>query len=317
MEASILTIIFMMMIVHDAHAADPIIKFPIGAVNGYQKNEDYLGFELRNGKKIQRKDWPDGRWPPIYTDTQGNIYIGDKVVNAITGEILKDGKNPNAFQLGKYYRLVVNNSSKSIAVYRGAYKCNIGLQSLKVGKYSSRENVMSLLREGVIYFVDSDGPLVAVVTNIGWDSRDTSYHVISFEKKTCRILSSVNLGNLDNGLELGWSPEGHWWIAGPEPNFLRSSDGKKWVRISLPDTISELMSAYVSDDHNIWLAATDGRLPLDDGPLLINSKDGGKTWTPVAWNSVLINEVPKYWLEGQVRVYGKEVRPDEMFEERK
>lgn len=42
--------------------------------------------------------------------------------------------------------------------------------------------------------------------------------------------------------------------------LLRSRDGQHWSTMKLPSNISEVISAYVSDDNDIWLEALDSRV---------------------------------------------------------
>ncbi|MCX4163677.1 MULTISPECIES: hypothetical protein [Paraburkholderia] len=149
--------------------------------------------------------------------------------------------------------------------------------------------------------------LVALVTLPGEQPADTRYGAIRISQGNCRVLSTTDLGNPDYLVELGWSPVGRWWIVGSNLNtLLRSGDGEHWTDAKLPSTISELVSAYVANDDVIWLAAIDSTLPLAAGPLIVRSQDAGKTWTPLKWGDPLLREVPSAWLEGQMRVNGKE-----------
>jgi photosystem II stability/assembly factor-like uncharacterized protein len=96
-------------------------------------------------------------------------------------------------------------------------------------------------------------------------------------------------------------------VGSTETTLLRSNDGARWSVVKLPEQISELVSAYVADDQHIWLAAVDSTLALDDGPLIVHSEDGGKSWAPLKWGDPLIKDIPPFWLEGQIRAHAKEM----------
>ena len=74
--------------------------------------------------------------------------------------------------------------------------------------------------------------------------------------------------------------------------------------LKLPQQFFELMSAYIPEKNDIWLAGQDGNDPAVDAPDLMHSADGGKTWQTLKWNSPLLRQIPKYWLEGQMRAMG-------------
>lgn len=288
-----------------ASADNPLLKLDMGQLKIFQKYGAFVKFELKNGEIIQVEDKAGTYWPPINMSSRGVIYLGDKVIDSASGTLIRDEKNPNLVAVGGHLTIIANNQRRSISLVRDGRRCEIPLRSF--GERATDQKVVDLLKDTSLRFVDSDGPLVVLVTSFGSAPSDTTYRILTIAQDACRIDSSVNIGNPDYLVELGWSPEGHWWIIGSTENtLLRSSDGKAWTTIRLPETISELTSAYVSDSKEIWLAAVDSRLPLDAGPLLINSKDGGNSWVPLTWDSPLMKELPKYWLEGQMRAHGKE-----------
>jgi hypothetical protein len=289
-----------------ALAEEPTIQLDMGGLKIFQQYGAFVKFQLKNEKIVQIADRAGSYWPPINTDSRGVFYLGDKVIDSTSGRLIRDEENPDVITLGEHYSIIANNQQKSISIIRNGKKCEVTLQSL--GKQATNESAIDLLKDTSLRFVDSDGPLVVLLTDFGEGPADTKYRIATITPDSCRITSTVDVGNPDYLVELGWSPSGHWWITGSTENtLLRSSDGKAWSTIQLPSTISELVSAYISDSKDIWLAAVDSRLSLNAGPLLINSTDGGMTWTPVAWNSPLLKEVPKYWLEGQMRAHGKEI----------
>jgi hypothetical protein len=63
-------------------------------------------------------------------------------------------------------------------------------------------------------------------------------------------------------IELAWSKKGGWWISGSiEQTLLSSADGIEWTPAPLDRAISSLISSYVVNRDEIWLAAV-----LSDGP---------------------------------------------------
>ncbi|MCD5993351.1 hypothetical protein KDX38_06475 [Pseudomonas sp. CDFA 602] len=85
-----------------------------------------------------------------------------------------------------------------------------------------------------------------------------------------------------------------------EQTLLRSTDGSQWHKVSLPAELSSLVSSYVVNDREIWLAAI---LP-DATPspyLLVYSNDAGEHWRYLVEDDPLLAKVPAAWLEGQRR----------------
>ena len=286
--------------------ANPVVQLDIGDLKIEQQYGSFIKFDVKDGKPIQVTDRGGAYWPPIATDSQGVFYIGDKILSADTGRLVKDEHRPDLVILGSHYRIEPNASGKAFRIARGKQMCTLKLDQL--GIHANDARAIELLKNTSVRFVDSSGPLIALVTLLGDRPSDTRYRTVSIAPGSCRIDASADLGNPDYLVELGWSPQGHWWMAGSTENtLLRSNDGAHWSAMKLPDNMSELISAYVADDRHIWLAATDSTLALDAGPLVVYSQDGGKSWVPLKWGDPLIKEIPPFWLEGQMRSRGKEI----------
>jgi hypothetical protein len=281
------------------------VEFDMGRIRIDQKESDFLSFALNDGKTIWVKDRAGSYWPPIHIDELGFIYVGDKVLDNTTGLKIRDGNDPNLVIVGSRFGVLGGVSTKTLTLLRKDGVCKIKLASLQSGLAGAQGK--DVLR-GRMHFVESASAL-AVLSAVFDETGKLKYRASIVAPQTCRVISSVDLGNPDLLVELGWSPAGGFWIAGAqEPTLLRSDDGRTWTALKLPQQYSELMSAYIPERNEIWLAAQDGNDAAVDSPDLMYSGDGGKTWQTLTWNSPLLNQVPKYWLEGQMRAYGREVK---------
>lgn len=286
--------------------ANPVLHLDIGNLAIRQQEGAFIQIDTKDGKSIHVDDRAGAHWPPIATDSDGMFYVGDKVVSSRTGRLVADGRSAGLVILGAHYRIQPDAAGKRLRVTHGTHACAFSPDALGLRSQGGARS-MDLMKNAALRLVDADGPLVGLVTLLGDGPADTRYRAVKIAGDSCRVVSSTDLGNPDNLVQLGWSKAGHWWIVGSiENTLLLSSDGEHWTTRKLPDTISELVSAHLESDQRIWLAAVDSRLPLEAGPLIVFSPDGGKSWTPLKWGDPLIKEIPPYWLDGQMRARGKE-----------
>ncbi|KWI29658.1 WD40/YVTN/BNR-like repeat-containing protein [Burkholderia stagnalis] len=285
-------------------AGNPLHKLEIGRLTVFQKYSKYLRFELADGRRVAVTDTAGFYWPPVNADTQGRFYVGNKVIDSVSGRMVKTDSDRRAIVLGSRYTVSADDARHAVKIRRGAHVCEVDVR--KLGLDSADERASAFLH-GAIRFVDADGPLVGLVTLSGSDAGDTRYLAVRIAPDTCAV-TSTDLGNPDFLVELGWTPDGRWWITGAtEGTLIRSDDGITWATTKLPDRISQTVSAYVADPRHVWLAANHADMTNEDNPEIVYSEDGGKTWTPLTWQSKLMSRVPPYWLEGQMRARGKPV----------
>ena len=286
---------------------NPVEELKLDRLTIRQQYGAFVDFGLSDGKFVRVEDRAGAYWPTIAADENGLFYVGSKVISAQTGRVVVDMRQPGLLMLGSHYAVAPTKSGDALRVLRQGGECTLDLDSLGLG--DSDESAGELLKNTTLRFVDSSGPLLGLVTFVADKPADTHYEVAKIAGDSCRVLSSTKLGNRDNLVELGWSPKGAWWIVGSTENpLLRSKDGEHWSTMKLPSNISEVVSAYVSDDKEIWLAALDSRLPIDQGPQIVHSDDGGKTWAALTWDDeALKNRIPSYWLEGRMRAFGREL----------
>ncbi|KKL31522.1 hypothetical protein WR30_33075 [Burkholderia contaminans FFH2055] len=285
-------------------ADNPVHKLEIGRLTIFQKYSEYLRFVLADDRQIAVTDTAGFYWPLVSADTQGRFYIGNRVIDSANGRVVKTDADRRAIVLGAHYTVSADDVRHSVKVRRGGHECEVNVR--KLGLDPADGSASEFLR-GVVRFVDADGPLVGLVTLGGNQAGDTRYLAVSISPETCAV-KSTDLGNPDYLFELGWTPNGHWWITGTtEGTLIRSDDGITWATTQLPDTISQVVSAYVADPNHVWLAANYAHMADKDNPEIVYSEDGGKTWTPLTWQSGLKSRIPPYWLEGQMRSRSKPV----------
>lgn len=288
-------------------AQSSALEFELGSTRVYQKYGDFLRFALKDGRTIHVEDRAGSYWPPVHIDDRGFIYVGDKIIDSRTGVLIRDRNRPGTVIVGPHIEVASAPSGDSLSLLRTDGSCEIPLSALQKGLTgTSTESVL----HGRVRFAESTNTL-AVLSSVFTDEGDKlAYRASIIDPQSCRVVAGVDLGNPDLLVELGWSQAGGFWIVGAqEPTLLRSDDGKRWATVTLPSHFSELMSAYIPANGDIWLAALDGnRADAVDSPALIHSADNGKSWQTLTWGSPLLTQVPKYWLEGQLRAHGREVK---------
>ena len=84
-----------------------------------------------------------------------------------------------------------------------------------------------------------------------------------------------------------------------EHTLLRSANGLRWRKIALPDETFSLVSSYLVDDNELWLAAYLD--DVEDYLGLTYSSDGGRHWKSLQKGDPLLARLPRGWLEGHKR----------------
>jgi hypothetical protein len=235
-------------------------------------------------------------WPLLTLDEDGRIYVGSTIIDSRHGKVLSFGASETSLALPHGYNVSAGKGEYRIS--RGTKACPLSQQQLGL---NGRKSNIQALKDGNLIFGASDHELIALVTQFGGDNSEDTYLIAAIDLGNCKV-SRASLGNPDLLVELGRSKQGGWWLTGSiEQTLLRSKDGRYWHKVVLPANISSLVSSYVVNDQEIWLA---GILPgnRDDDPLLIYSGDGGKRWRSIARNDPLLERLPNGWLEGRKRL---------------
>lgn len=307
LQCALAALLLPLMCARESLAQNSTVELHMGSIRVERKESDFLNFALKDGKTVRVEDRAGSYRPPVHIDDQGFIYVGDKILDSHTGLIIRNDNNPDLVIVGPRLGVLGGASAKKLTLVRKAGACEVQFDAQQ--KNPPGPEMQSGLGERV-YFADSANALAVLSGAFTDNGEKLDYRVSIVEPRTCRVTSSVDLGNPDFLVDLGWSPEGGFWIVGAQqPTLLRSSDGKIWTTVKLPERFSELMSVYIPGKNDIWLAALDGSDPhAVDSPSLIHSADGGKTWQTLTWHSPLLKQVPRYWLEGQMRAHGQEVK---------
>lgn len=233
-------------------------------------------------------------WPLLSLGEDGRIYAGGKVLDAATGQLLKQSDATLLLAHG----VEVTALSDGYRLRREGRECHLTLTQLHLGP---GKTALQTLQDSNLMLTASENGLLALVTQFGAQGQADNYRIESIDARTCKVTLGKNLGNPDLLVELGHSAKGGWWLTGSiEQTLLRSADGRHWQPLKLPEGLSSLISSYVVDKDEIWLAAI---LP-DDTPspyLLVYSADGGRHWRNLLQDDPLLAKVPAAWLEGQKR----------------
>lgn len=242
-------------------------------------------------------------WPVLMLDEVGIIYAGNVVIDSATGW---SKSYPEAL-LVLPHDTWIGEKNGGFQIQRGNRTCFFSLQHLGLDK---RRSSHTTLKNANIIFSNRGTTLLALVTQFGQDGRTLNYRVENININACKISSQVNLGTPDLLVELGYSTHGGWWMTGTiEQTLLQSSDGIHWTKAALPAELSGLVSAYVANAREIWLAAS---LPMEDPPspyLLVYSENGGRTWRNVAKEDPVLQRLPQGWLEGKRRLHSAAISP--------
>jgi len=239
---------------------------------------------------------PGGKtWPLLSLDEDGLIYAGNSIIDPITATVVVRPKATFVLQ----YDVTVSDARDGFEFHRREKVCNFSLQQLGVYK---RRLEINTLKNSNILFSSTHEKLLALVTQFDKYGDVSHYLIEEIDLARCQIGFRSNLGNPDLLVELNHTTEGGWWITGSiEQTLLQSSDGHHWRKATLPEGLSSLISAYVVNPWEIWLAAILPEEGEGSPYLLVYSKDGGVTWRNVVTNDPILQRMPVGWLEGQKR----------------
>lgn len=234
-------------------------------------------------------------WPRLSLYDTGHIYAGNIVIDAATKRIVMRAGSTLALPYG----VTIKETRRGFQFARAGTTCRLSLRQLGL---SQQRTARDSLKHSNIQFASSPTGLTALAMQFGPDGDMANYLVQQVDIQRCRVASRKRLGNPDLLVELNYSRQGGWWITGSiEQTLLQSSDGLHWRAAALPEGLSSLISSYVANPREIWLA---GILLTDDEPspyLLVYSGDGGRTWRNLVAGDALLDRVPPGWLEGQRR----------------
>ncbi len=280
----------------DAQAQMETLHYKVGNV---AFTEDALHIQIQSKPEVGIEVLPGGHtWPLLQLDESGRILAGRNAIDPATGEHAAALKEDTLDTVLFPNELAVTPTSKGYRVRHHQSQCTLPYQRLGA---PGGKSPFKALQVANIKFAASENKVLALVTSFLSDGQSSRYHVRSIDPRTCKVSLAAKLGDPDLLVELGQSRRGGWWITGSiEQTLLTSKDGRKWSKVKLPEGLSSLVSSYVVDGKQIWLA---GILDSsDDYPnQLVYSADGGASWTNLKKNDPLLAKVPAGWLEGQKR----------------
>jgi len=280
----------------DAQAQMATLHYKVGNV---AFTEDARHIRIHSKPQVAIEVLPGGHsWPLLQLDEQGRILAGGTAIDPTTGKRAAAHKSDTADTVLFPNDLAVTPTSTGYGIRHRELQCTLPYKRL--GGPRGRSAFEALQVANVKLAASEDNVLV-LVTSFSSDGQSTRYDLRSIDPRTCKVGLVAKLGNPDLLVELGHSKHGGWWISGSiEPTLLTSKDGRKWSKAKLPEGLSQLMSSYVVDSKQIWLA---GILDISDEypNELVYSADGGATWTNLKRNDPLLAKVPAGWLEGQKR----------------
>ncbi len=245
---------------------------------------------------------PGGKlWPLVSLDEAGRIYAGNSVIDANSGRGIL-GKDPksDAVRVRYPHAVQVDVRQDGYRISNGRHQCTFSTKNLGIGNAKS---ALAFLKDGNFRIATSERNVLALVTQFSDEGSVSAYQVDGIDLASCKVSSVKKLGNPDLLVEIASSIRGGWWITGSiEQTLLRSRDGKTWIKVSLPDDLSSLISSYSVSPTEIWLAAMRASDSESNPYMLVYSSNAGKTWTSLKKDDPLLKKVPSAWLEGQRRI---------------
>lgn len=236
-----------------------------------------------------------GEWPPVILAENGQISVGTVLIDSTTGAVLSESTQARG--------LTVTPGKDGFALRRNDQRCAMSRAALGL---STAMSPLHYLKSRYVQIVASNSAVLALTRQ---DSDDPAkarhaYAIKKIDMGACKVSATRALGDPDYLVELGWTSKGGWWITGSiEQTLLRSGDGLTWTSVPLRGDAMGLVSSYVVNAHEIWLAAfmPDAAHPALDAYELLYSPDAGKSWRGVRRGDALMRSIPLYWLEGARR----------------
>lgn len=293
-----LAAIFISFICSYTFAAPAPQQYSTGQVQ-FDETPDKITISSSRGRLLDVEVIPGGGlWPPLVLDQEGTITAGRALINAKTGRMSMRPPvgNGEVLNLGNGISAVLDSTSLRLLAARTS--C-----TLKPSQFGFEDTAVfvDLLKNRDIELAASDKAVLALThTRISEAYGDRNeYLVWKVDLQRCQLSIPTALGDPDYLIELAWSRAGGWWISGvKEPTLLRSHDGSTWSEVKLnPEIISNLISAYIVDDREIWAAAIMGTEEQELYELIV-SYDGGLHWSGARKDKKTISRLPRNWFEG-------------------
>lgn len=281
-----------------ANAEMPLQKYQIGKV-AFTETSHGMSMSMQTARTIDIPILPGGmQWPPVQLDENGQISAGNQLIDSATGNVLP-AQAKGTIRLSR--GLSVTPARKTFTLKRGQTTCKLSRGDLGL---ASVLPPLALLRSRYLHLAASDQAVLAL-THQQFDEpagRRNAFAVKKIDLAACKVVASTELGDPDYLIELAWSKNGGWWIAGAKEGvLLRSDDGVAWRQTPLHPGISNIMSAYAVDRDTIWLAAIMPAQDDTDAYELVYSRDAGTTWTGAKAGDAALRTMPPFWLEGARR----------------
>jgi hypothetical protein len=238
-----------------------------------------------------------GRWkPPLLVNDAGQIFLSNYLIDSESGVVTMLSRNPDIMWLDKTTSVSAGKNN-SILIRHKSKLCRFSASELHLGSFRT---AVDSFKNNDFYFAKSNTMVVGLLYIYDEDGNAANYTLVGINPNNCKLNYREAFGHPDLFVELAWTKNGGWWITGSiEQTLMQSKDGVHWTVTHLPADIHGLVSSYVQNHHEIWLAA--GTALSDWGAAIapmLYSADAGKTWVDVQKNSRLLNLLPKYWVQG-------------------
>jgi hypothetical protein len=272
-------------------------RYHIGKIAFHEK-PGQLTITLPSSRSLPVDLLGGGEWPPVVMAENGQLSVGKVLIDSVSGTVLSETRQARG--------LTLTAGKHGFSLRRNGAHCTLSRAALGL---STAMSPLNYLKSRHVQIVASDTAVLALTRQ---DSDDPTqdrhaYAIKNIDMGACKVSATRALGDPDYLVELGWTSKGGWWITGSiEQTLLRSGDGLTWTAVPLDSNAMGLISSYVVDANEIWLAAfmPDAARPDLDAFELLYSHDAGQTWRGVRPGDALMRSIPPYWLEGARRSAG-------------
>jgi hypothetical protein len=269
-------------------------RYHIGKIAFHEK-PGQLTITLPSSRSLPVDLLGGGEWPPVVMAENGQLSVGKVLIDSVSGTVLSETRQARG--------LTLTAGKHGFSLRRNGAHCTLSRAALGL---STAMSPLNYLKSRHVQIVASDTAVLALTRQ---DSDDPTqdrhaYAIKKIDMGACKVSAARALGDPDYLVELGWTSKGGWWITGSiEQTLLRSGDGLTWTAVPLDSNAMGLISSYVVDANEIWLAAfmPDAARPDLDAFELLYSHDAGQTWRGVRPGDALMRSIPPYWLEGARR----------------
>jgi hypothetical protein len=265
------------------------------------RHRSVIEFRANGGFVLASDVLPGGAvWPWVIVDDFNDLNVGSVRLGIHRPFDLKKNR-PGSIFIGEGF-YVSEITKGAFSLHSDVGVCSIDYRRLGLS-LGNRANALDYFKFRDIYLFAKGGYVYGLLRHERVaPSISSEYKTVKIDIRNCSFDFSESLGNPDLIVEYG-SSERYFWLTGSiESTLLISRDGVTWGRVELPSMLYGLISAYVEDEKEIWLAAGYAGVDYKSKPMILKTDDGGKSWFVPFESFSDGSRVPAKWVEGLLRL---------------